>query len=93
MYYYSKDPYVKERKFCFLRYWNDRDVLKKLGEAMGFAVYGDAANAESSAADDSEEVGNDDESIVHQTASVGDVEVHDDVSQFFILKASFIVLI
>ncbi|CAK9315425.1 unnamed protein product, partial [Citrullus colocynthis] len=59
---------------AMMRYWNDRDVLKKLGEAMGFAVYGDAANAESSAADDSEEIGNDDESVVHQTASVGDAE-------------------
>lgn len=79
------------KRICFLRYWNDRDVLKKLGEAMGFAVYGDAANAESSAADDSEEVGNDDESVVHQTASVGDAEVHDYSSQFFfIIKVHFI---
>lgn len=56
---------------------------------MGFAVYGDAANAESSAADDSEEVGNDDESVVHQTASVGDAEVHDYSSQFFCCQGPF----
>lgn len=60
---------------------------------MGFAVYGDAANAESSAADDSEEIGNDDESVVHQTASVGDAEVRDYSSQFFILKVPFIMFI
>ena len=60
---------------------------------MGFAVNGeDGANAESSVADDSEEVGNDDESIVHQTASVGDVEVqHDDSSQFVFPQGPFII--
>lgn len=43
---------------------------------MGVAVPGDAAtSAEISGVDDSDEVGNEDESIVHNTASVGDVEV------------------
>lgn len=58
------------------RYWNDKDVLKKLGEAMGLAVAGDpATSAENSGVEETEEAGNEDESIVHHTASVGDVEV------------------
>lgn len=60
-----------------IRYWNDKDVLQKLGEAMGFATGGEgggASGVDPAAAEDEEE-GNDDESIVHQTASVGDVEV------------------
>ncbi|KAH7554304.1 hypothetical protein ACOSQ2_028826 [Xanthoceras sorbifolium] len=60
---------------AMMKYWNDKDVLQKLGEAMGLAVGGDAAtSAENSALDESEEGGNEDESIVHHTASVGDVE-------------------
>lgn len=66
----------------FFRYWNDKDVLQKLGEAMGLAVPGDAAtSAETSGLDETEEAGNEDESIVHHTASVGDVEV----TQFYLL--------
>nr|KJB31930.1 hypothetical protein B456_005G214800 [Gossypium raimondii] len=61
---------------AMMKYWNDKDVLKKLGEAMGLAVSGDAAtSADNSAADEGDEVGNEDESIVHNCASVGDVEV------------------
>ncbi|CAL5328775.1 unnamed protein product [Camellia sinensis] len=60
---------------AMMRYWNDKDVLQKLGEAMGVAVTGDAATStENSGPDEAEEPGNDDESIVHHTASVGDVE-------------------
>nr|KJB31933.1 hypothetical protein B456_005G214800 [Gossypium raimondii] len=60
---------------AMMKYWNDKDVLKKLGEAMGLAVSGDAAtSADNSAADEGDEVGNEDESIVHNCASVGDVE-------------------
>ncbi|KAK4834718.1 hypothetical protein QYF36_027240 [Acer negundo] len=60
---------------AMMKYWNDKDVLQKLGEAMGLAVGGDAAtSAENSGLDESEEAGNEDESIVHRTASVGDVE-------------------
>ncbi|KAK1364919.1 hypothetical protein POM88_040480 [Heracleum sosnowskyi] len=56
-------------------YWNDPSVLQKLGEAMGLPVSGDAvASAETSGQDESDEVGNEGESIVHNTASVGDVE-------------------
>ncbi|CAK9160287.1 unnamed protein product [Ilex paraguariensis] len=59
---------------AMMRYWNDKDVLQKLGEAMGLAAAGDAAaSAENSVPDETDE-GNDDESIVHNTASVGDVE-------------------
>lgn len=55
-----------------IRYWNDKEVLQKLGEAMGFAAVGEAAT--SAGEDETDEV-NEDESIVHHTASVGDVEV------------------
>ncbi|KAF5947091.1 hypothetical protein HYC85_017319 [Camellia sinensis] len=56
-------------------YWNDKDVLQKLGEAMGLAVAGEpATSAENAGPDEIEEPGIEDESIVHHTASVGDVE-------------------
>ncbi|KAL8155917.1 hypothetical protein AgCh_001103 [Apium graveolens] len=60
---------------AMMRYWNDPSVLQKLGEAMGLPVPGDAvASAETSGQDESDDVGNEGESIVHNTASVGDVE-------------------
>lgn len=60
----------------FSRYWNDKDVLQKLGEAMGHAVGGEAATStDISGLDETDEPGNEDESIVHQTASIGDAEV------------------
>ncbi|RDY00379.1 Ankyrin repeat domain-containing protein 2B, partial [Mucuna pruriens] len=60
---------------AMMRYWNDEDVLRKLGQAMGLANSGDAAaSAENSGVDETEDLGNEDESIVHHTASVGDVE-------------------
>lgn len=60
----------------FYRYWNDKDVLQKLGEAMGHAVGGEAATStDMSGPDETDEPGNEDESIVHQTASTGDAEV------------------
>lgn len=59
----------------FFRYWNDQDVLKKIGEAMGFAAAGEGAtSSEIPGADETEEA-NEDESVVHQCASVGDAEV------------------
>ncbi|KAI8553848.1 hypothetical protein RHMOL_Rhmol05G0048000 [Rhododendron molle] len=59
----------------FSRYWNDKDVLQKLGEAMGHAVGGEAATStDMSGPDETDEPGNEDESIVHQTASIGDAE-------------------
>jgi len=43
---------------------------------MGLANSGDVgATAENSGGDETEDLGNEDESIVHHTASVGDVEV------------------
>ncbi|XP_042497960.1 ankyrin repeat domain-containing protein 2A-like [Macadamia integrifolia] len=61
---------------AMMRYWNDPEVLQKLGQAMGLAAPGDAASsAELSGPDEAEEeTGNEDESSVHHTASVGDVE-------------------
>ncbi|KAL2537023.1 ankyrin repeat-containing 2B [Forsythia ovata] len=58
---------------AMMRYWNDKDVLQKLGEAMGFAVGGETAAENAAGEDETEEV-NDEESIVHHTASVGDVK-------------------
>ncbi|XP_057963222.1 ankyrin repeat domain-containing protein 2A-like [Malania oleifera] len=60
---------------AMMRYWNDREVLQKLGQAMGLASSGEVAtSAENSGADEVDEIGNEDESVVHNTASVGDVE-------------------
>ncbi|EEF47974.1 ankyrin repeat domain-containing protein 2B [Ricinus communis] len=60
---------------AMMRYWNDQDVLKKLGEAMGLAVSEEAASsAENPGQEEAEEAGNEDESIVHNCASVGDIE-------------------
>lgn len=57
------------------RYWNDKDVLQKLGEAMGFAVAGEPGSSADNAERDEAEEANEDESIVHHTASIGDADV------------------
>jgi len=58
------------------RYWNDPEVLKKIGQAMGVNLPGDSsASTELSGPEETGEGGYDDESIVHHTASVGDAEV------------------
>lgn len=45
----------------YFRYWNDKDVLQKLGEAMGLVVPGDAdTSAETSGLDETDEVENED---------------------------------
>lgn len=60
---------------AMMRYWNDKEVLQKLGEAMGLALPGEVAGfADQPGEDDAEDPGNEEESIVHHTASVGDVE-------------------
>lgn len=61
----------------FLRYWNDTEVLQKLGQAMGMPTSGEAASStELSGPEEAEdESGYEDESVVHHTASIGDVEV------------------
>ncbi|XP_010515096.1 PREDICTED: ankyrin repeat domain-containing protein 2B-like [Camelina sativa] len=56
---------------AMMKYWNDKDVLAKLGEAMGIAVGGDQSVAPKP---EEAEEGEEEESIVHQTASFGDVE-------------------
>ncbi|MGV7989069.1 hypothetical protein PJP10_32370, partial [Mycobacterium kansasii] len=63
--------------FYWFRYWNDPDVLQKLGQAMGLGASGEAATStELSGPDEAEEeAAYEDESVVHQTASAGDVEV------------------
>ncbi|KAL0726066.1 hypothetical protein Bca4012_022159 [Brassica carinata] len=60
---------------AMMKYWNDKDVLKKLGEAMGMPVAGlpdQTPSAEPEVAEEGEE--DEEESIVHQKASLGDVE-------------------
>nr|KAJ0185836.1 hypothetical protein LSAT_V11C900503850 [Lactuca sativa] len=65
---------------AMMKYWNDKDVLAKLGEAMGLPVTGDPTTAfggnsgAGEAEEEEEEEVNEDDSIVHQTASTGDVE-------------------
>ncbi|XP_023529750.1 ankyrin repeat domain-containing protein 2A-like [Cucurbita pepo subsp. pepo] len=58
-----------------MKYWNDKEVLQKLGKAMGLPVPAEAATStDHSGLDDSEEPENEDESVIHHTASTGDVE-------------------
>ncbi|KAG2323287.1 hypothetical protein Bca4012_058776 [Brassica carinata] len=59
---------------AMMKYWNDKDVLKKLGEAMGIAVGAEQNVAAEPEPEEAEEGEDDEESIVHQTASLGDVE-------------------
>ncbi|KAL8152432.1 hypothetical protein V2J09_010192 [Rumex salicifolius] len=58
---------------AMMRYWNDKDVLQKLGEAMGLPTGGEGSQ-EPNVPDEAEEAANEEESIVHHTASMGDVE-------------------
>ncbi|KAJ6818444.1 ankyrin repeat domain-containing protein 2A-like [Iris pallida] len=61
---------------AMMKYWNDPHVLQKLGQAMGMPASGEAASSTelSGPEDAEEEAGYDDESVVHHTSSVGDVE-------------------
>ena len=65
------------------RYWNDPDTLQKIGQAMGGSFpFGAGSSAEPSGAEETEEGGDEDESIVHHTASVGDDEVMEILIEF-----------
>jgi hypothetical protein len=59
------------------RYWNDPEALHKFGRAMGVGPSSEAAGAEQAEAEEEagEEGEYEEESIIHHTASVGDVEV------------------
>ncbi|KAK1276696.1 Ankyrin repeat domain-containing protein 2 [Acorus gramineus] len=60
---------------AMMKYWNDPEVLQKLGQAMGLADAGETAATATDVPDETDEdAGYEDESIVHHTASVGDVE-------------------
>ncbi|KAK3145462.1 hypothetical protein QOZ80_3BG0253140 [Eleusine coracana subsp. coracana] len=62
---------------AMMKYWNDPEALKKFGRAMGVGPSGEAGGAEPAEAEEEtvEEEGEyEDESIIHHTASVGDVE-------------------
>ncbi|KAM3280326.1 hypothetical protein ACQJBY_047231 [Aegilops geniculata] len=64
---------------AMMKYWNDPEALQKFGRAMGVGPSGVAAGAEAEAEEEEEVVAGEEgeyeeESIIHQTASVGDVE-------------------
>ncbi|ONK72148.1 uncharacterized protein A4U43_C04F16290 [Asparagus officinalis] len=61
---------------AMMKYWNDPEVLQKLGQAMGMPTSGEAASSTelSGPEEGEEEAGYEDESVVHHTTSVGDVE-------------------
>ncbi|XP_066366672.1 ankyrin repeat domain-containing protein 2A-like [Miscanthus floridulus] len=63
---------------AMMKYWNDPEALQKFGRAMGVGggPSGEPGGAEHAEAEDDagEEGEYEDESIVHHTASVGDVE-------------------
>jgi hypothetical protein len=62
---------------AMMKYWNDPETLQKFGQAMGTAMpFPNISIPEPSGTEETEEEGEDedDESIVHHTASVGDDE-------------------
>ncbi|KQJ90982.1 ankyrin repeat domain-containing protein 2A isoform X1 [Brachypodium distachyon] len=61
---------------AMVKYWNDPEILQKIGQAMSINFPGDGATSTVlSGPQETEEEGEyDDESIVHHTASVGDAE-------------------
>ncbi|KAG5580887.1 hypothetical protein H5410_051514 [Solanum commersonii] len=56
---------------AMMRYWNDQDVLKKLGEGMGFAVAGEGATSAEVSGPDETEKADEDESVIHQCGRCG----------------------
>ncbi|KAK4485239.1 hypothetical protein RD792_007869 [Penstemon davidsonii] len=58
---------------AMMRYWNNKEFLQKLREAVRFAVGGEGATSAGDTAGE-DETENDEESIVHHTASFGDEE-------------------
>jgi len=60
---------------AMMKYWNEPEVLQKLGQAMGMPTSGVAASSTelSGPEEAEEESGYEDESVVHHTASNGDV--------------------
>ena len=69
---------VHDERYGLRRYWNDPDVLKKLGTAMGDMPVPGAASANGHAeeqaadADGEEEADEDEEATVHSAASTGE---------------------
>uniref|UniRef100_A0A1D1XT00 Ankyrin repeat domain-containing protein 2 n=1 Tax=Anthurium amnicola TaxID=1678845 RepID=A0A1D1XT00_9ARAE len=61
---------------AMMKYWNDAEVLQKLGQAMGIETPGDAETSTevSGPEETEEESGYEDESVLHHAASIGDVE-------------------
>ncbi|RLN40620.1 ankyrin repeat domain-containing protein 2A-like [Panicum miliaceum] len=61
---------------AMMKYWNDPEALQKFGRAMGVGPSSEAAGAEHAEAEEEagEEGEYEEESIIHHTASVGDVE-------------------
>lgn len=64
---------------AMMKYWNDPEALQKFGRAMGVGPSGEGAAAAGGEHEEAEEEGGEegeyeDESVIHHTASVGDVE-------------------
>ncbi|RAL39566.1 hypothetical protein DM860_003099 [Cuscuta australis] len=61
---------------AMMRYWNDKDVLQKLGEAMGFSVTGETDTSGENGAEETEEAeeASEDDSIIHICVGNGDDE-------------------
>ena len=64
---------------AMMKYWNDPEALQKFGRAMGVGPSGEGAAAAGGEHGEAEEEGGEegeyeDESVIHHTASVGDVE-------------------
>ncbi|KAJ3683584.1 hypothetical protein LUZ60_013811 [Juncus effusus] len=65
---------------AMMKYWNDPQVLQKIGKAMGVGPSGEARASgsgedETEEAEEADEAGYEEESILHQAASIGDSEV------------------
>ncbi|WOL15909.1 hypothetical protein Cni_G24690 [Canna indica] len=61
---------------AMMKYWNDPEALQKLGQAMGIGASGEGGTSTNVSGHEEveDEGGYEDESIVHHTASVGDVQ-------------------
>ncbi|KAJ1704690.1 hypothetical protein LUZ63_004469 [Rhynchospora breviuscula] len=69
---------------AMMKYWNNPEVLQKIGRAMNVGPTGDEGSAAAAASSEAQEEANaeaeeedgyEDESLLHHAASVGDVEV------------------
>lgn len=67
------DELEKQGPMAMMKYWNDPEVLSKLGRAMGGAL--ELPTGEGALAEGEEEEYEEEEATVHSAASAGDVEL------------------